>query len=824
MDAHIPPTYARICVNLSQVSGTYDYKIPNNLIGLVRPGCLVEVPFGPRLIQGIVLDIKDSTEIDATREIFSLLDPEPVLTSRQLQMAEWLSQNTLATLSQCVDLMVLPGLSKQADVIYSPGENQLPDNAKPIHKKLISLVDQKGEIRGRQIDLAFGMIDWRNAARSLTQQNILTVRHFLPRPSLHPRMVRRVQLAIKAEDIDYNNPPVFSRSEQRMKTRRAVMEFLASHPEPIDLQWLRANLPYDLQNTDLAALEEAEWIRLWETEVIRDPVDKFMPEIFDRHTLTPAQSSAWDQISFSIDANSNGILQKPILVFGVTGSGKTELYLRAVEETLALGKRVLWLVPEISLTPQTISRILHRFPGQVGLVHSRLTEGERYDTWRRIRAGKISIVVGARSALFSPINDLGLIIIDECHDSSFYQGEIQPYYNAIDFSVAYAETCNAVCIMGTATPEVSRYQKANVESWRVLHLPERIAQDKRLPRLASVHVVDMRNELRQGNRSIFSYLLQQQLIETLKKGNQSILFLNRRGSAGHVFCRVCGYVMRCPRCNLPMTAHGKEDILSCHHCNYRKEKPVSCSQCGSNAFRQLGIGTETVEREINKLLPDARVLRWDSDSAQQSELKDIGLIHFRNRHYDILIGTQMVTKGLDFPGVSLVGMILADVGLNLPDFRSSERVFQLLVQVAGRAGRGSTAGDVILQTFQPDHKAIEAAANQNYDQFYQWEIEQRRSLAYPPFSRLTRIEIRESKPDMASEKAARLEALLRDWLDQDDCERVDLIGPVPCFYERIRGLYRWQIILRGMNYLSVLQKHSQELQPFRVELDPLNLL
>lgn len=824
MDIHVAPMYARICVNVPQVSGTFDYEIPHKLIGLVKSGCLVEVPFGPRLIQGIVLEIMESTDIESIKEIFSLLDAEPVLTDRQLQMAEWLSRHTLATLSQCVDLMVLPGLSKQADVIYSPGENKLSDNVNPLYKKLFYLVQQKGEIRGKQIDLTFGKIGWRNAAHLLTQQKILTVRHFLPRPSLHPRMVRRVQLAIKTEDIDYSNPSVFSRSEQRMKTRRAVMEYLASHPEPIDLQWLRANLPFELQNTDLVALEEAEWIRLWETEVIRDPVDKFLPEIFDRHTLTPAQSYAWNQISLSIHANSEGILQKPILLFGVTGSGKTELYLRAVEEILAQGKRVLWLVPEISLTPQTISRILHRFPGQVGLVHSRLTEGERYDTWRRIRAGKINIVVGARSALFSPINDLGLIIIDECHDSSFYQGEFQPYYNAIDFSIAYAETCNAMCIMGTATPEISRYYMAKVEGWRVLHLPERIAKDNLIPKLAKVHVVDMRNELRQGNRSIFSYLLQQQLRETLNKGNQSILFLNRRGSTGHIFCRVCGYVMRCPRCNLPMTAHGKEDILRCHQCNYRKEKPASCTQCGSNAFRQLGIGTETVEREINKLLPDARVLRWDSDSVQQSELKDIGLIHFRNRHYDILIGTQMVTKGLDFPGVSLVGMILADVGLNLPDFRSSERVFQLLVQVAGRAGRGSTAGDVILQTFQPDHKAIQAAANQNYDQFYQWELEQRRSLTYPPFSRLTRIEIRDNKSDMVSEKAARLATLLRGWLEQDDCERVDLIGPVPCFYERIRGLYRWQIILRGMNYLSVLQKHSQELLPFRVELDPLNLL
>ncbi len=824
MDPNSSPIYARICVNFPQITGTFDYEIPQKLKGNIRIGCLVEVPFGPRLIQGIVLELKDSTEINDTREITNLLDPAPVLTDEQLQIAEWLSQNTLATTSQCVDLMVPSGLSQQAEVIYSLGENKLSDNANTIYKKLVSLVEQKGEIKGKQIDSVMGGIEWRNAARTLTRQNILNVCHFLPRPSLHPRMIRRIQLAIKTEDMDFNKAPVYSRSEQRMKTRIAAMQFLSLHPEPIDLQWLRANLPYELLNTDLIALEEAEWIRLWETEIIRDPVEKFSPEIFDRHKLTQAQSNAWDAINTSIHSSSNGCIQKPILLFGVTGSGKTELYLRAVEESLALGKRVLWLVPEISLTPQTISRILHRFPGQVGLVHSRLTDGERYDTWRRIRAGMIDIVVGARSALFSPIKELGLIIIDECHDPSFYQAEKQPYYNAIDFSIAYAKTCNAVCLMGTATPEISRFFQANDEKWQVLNLPERIALGNYLPRLARVQVVDMRNELRQGNRSIFSFLLQQKIKETYEKGSQSILFLNRRGSAGHIFCRECGFVMRCPRCNLPMAAHGKGNILLCHHCNYRTEKPASCSKCGSNSFRQLGLGTETVEKEVHRLLPDSRVLRWDSDSVMQSELKNIGLLHFRNHHYDILIGTQMVTNGLDFPGVGMVGMILADIGLNLPDFRSSERVFQLLVQVAGRAGRGSTGGDVILQTFQPDHKAIEAAANQNYDQFFQWEIEQRRILNYPPFSKLMRIEIREPNPETASDKANRLGVLVRSWLDEEDRKDVEIIGPVPCFYERIRGLYRWQIILRGLNYLSILKKHRQELQTYRIELDPLNLL
>lgn len=818
------PAYARVSINLPQVAGTFDYAIPQHLLGKVLPGCLVEAPFGSRMLQGVVLALIDSPEVEDTRELSHLVDPQPVLTGRQLQMAVWLEQHSLATISQCVDMLLLPGLSKQADTAYSLTDAGLPDAAKPLQKKLVSLVARRGELRGRQIDAAMGAIEWRNTARKLEQQGILSARHILPRPTLHPRMVRRIQLAAPVEEIDFDNPLVQSRSEQRMKARRAAMEYLIAHPEPIDLQWLRANLPDPLQSVDLNALEEAEWIRLWETEVIRDPVERFQPEMFARHILTEAQQAAWRKINGEIQSAAQHRPVKPILLFGVTGSGKTELYLRAVEEVLKQGKQVFWLEPEISLTPQTISRILHRFPGQVGLVHSRLSEGERYDTWRRIRAGKIRIVVGARSALFSPLADPGLIILDESHDSSYYQGEFPPFYHAVDFSIAYADICGAVCLMGTATPDVAHYHRAQQENWSVLKLPERIASGENLPRLADVHVVDMRNELRQGNRSILSALLRQQLLQTFQDGRQSILFLNRRGTAGHVFCRQCGYILCCPRCNLPLIAHGAGNELRCHHCNYSHKKPPLCPQCGSTAFRQVGIGTETVEQEVTRLLPEARILRWDRDTSRQSDLKEISLLHFRNHQYDILIGTQMVTKGFDFPQVSLVGMILADVGLNLPDYRAPERVFQLLVQVAGRAGRGSAPGEVVLQTYQPEHASIQAAASQDFEKYYRWEVEQRRSLGYPPFGRLIRFEIRETTSELASGKASRLAGLLQKWLHEEGVNRVDMVGPVPCFYERIRGLYRWQIVLRGENYLPVLQKHRQELQSLRVELDPLNLL
>ncbi len=834
LDIRLPTTchkFVRVSVNVPQVSGTFDYHVPDELEYRIQPGCLVEVPFGSQLVQGIVVECLDSPSVVETRPVHHLVFSEPVITSGQLQLAFWMEEHSLNTISQCVDLLLLPGLSKQAEITFSLTTKEIPKDLRPIQNRIIFQVCKTGSIRTRQLDAAFPGIDWRPSARRLVQLGYLTAQSQLPRPSLHPKLVRRIQLATTTEEIHLTEPPLFSKSERRMEARKAIVAYLAENPEPIDLQWLRANLAVDFNPTDLEALAEAEIIRLWESEMIRDPVERIKPETFEKHVLTPTQATVWNEISSSLDQVKQGQPTKPVLLFGVTGSGKTELYLRAVESCLKMGKKVIWLVPEIALTPQTIGRILHRFPGQVGLVHSRLTDGERYDTWRRARAGKLPIIVGPRSALFSPLEQIGLVVIDECHDSSYQQSDVAPFYNAVESARAYAELVGALCILGTATPNVAQVAEARKEGWKVLSLPDRVTstmpggvQNIDPGRLPVIHVVDMKQELQQRNRSIFSRRLQQELVTTFKKEQQSILYLNRRGSATHIFCRQCGYVLLCPRCSMPLTAHGNDSHYLCHACGYQRTKLPACPKCGSSVFRPVGVGTETVETEVARLLPEARILRWDRDSSSEMDLDEIVLTHFRNHNYDILVGTQMIAKGLDFPSVTLVGLVLADIGLNMPDYRAAERTYQLLTQVTGRAGRGVENGQVILQTYQPDNAVILAAKNQNYEQFYQTELEHRRQLGFPPYSQLVKFEIRELSSELAHQKAAELSSKLTGWLKESGSSRTEIIGPTPCFYEKIRGHYRWQIIVRGGDMLPVFQKHRMELVPWRVEVDPLNLL
>ncbi len=532
----------------------------------------------------------------------------------------------------------------------------------------------------------------------------------------------------------------------------------------MNVAWVYAELGCNL--ADLQELDERGLIVLRETEIWRDPLEQLeetrdgMQDVAPLE-LTPDQRSAWQAIQAALQSFSQP--QSPFLLLGVTGSGKTELYLRATAETLRRGRQAIILVPEIAITPQTVRRFLVRFPGQVGLLHSRLSEGERYDTWRRARLGLLKVVIGPRSALFAPLPEVGLIVADECHDGSYYQSE-PPFYHAVDAAKAYARLSGAVCILGSATPTILQNHQAENGQMVRLGLPVRIpnlnapAANAGLP---PVTIVDMRAELKTGRRGIFSQALVQGLERVLERGQQAILFLNRRGTATYVFCRACGTVAKCPQCDSPLTYH-LEDLtpttadragarpdqaeLRCHHCGYSRKMPAKCPHCQSNQMRAYGLGSEKVESEAKALFPNARVLRWDWETTRQKNAHEIILSHFAAHRADILVGTQMLAKGLDLPLVTLVGIVLADVGLNLPDPFGAERTFNLLTQVAGRSGRSALGGQVVLQTFQPEHYAIQAASRHDYAGFYARELEERRQLGYPPFSRLVRLELRATDP------------------------------------------------------------------------------
>ena len=592
------------------------------------------------------------------------------------------------------------------------------------------------------------------------------------------------------------------------------------------------------------SLIKAGALDLREEQVWRDSLRDFdfVPDSAPK--LTPDQRRAWDRIAPALRREEPA----RFLLHGVTGSGKTEIYLRAIAETLRQGKSAILLVPEIALTPQTVRRVSERFPGEVALVHGRLPAGERYDAWARARAGDVSVIVGTRSALFTPLPNPGLIVLDEEHDASYKQSPwmIEPHYHARSAAEQLSEICRATLILGSATPDLASWHRAKRGRFVYLRLPERIMGHRRriqqqahrlgvAPRyeedqadavaipLPPVTVVDMRTELRAGNTSMFSRELQRSLADVLERGEQAMLLLNRRGQATYVFCRDCGYVLECARCDTPMTYHRIDGTLRCHHCGASQAQPESCPACGSARIRYFGAGTQQVDEALRQLLPAARILRWDTDTAHSPRMHFDILDQFIKREADVLIGTQMIAKGLDLPLVTLVGVVSADIGLALPDYRAGERVFQLLTQVAGRAGRGVLGGSVVVQTYQPQHYVIQAASRHDYAGFAERESHYRKQLGYPPYRRLARIVFSASKEETARRQAEFAAARLRQILRERAMTGTALIGPAPCFYARVDRQYRWHLLLRGPDPRAALGELSP--QPgWRIDIDPVSVL
>jgi primosomal protein N' (replication factor Y) len=788
----------------------------------------------------------------------SLVDPDVVLTGSQIDLARWIGETTLAPLAACLQLMLPPGLTRQTDTLYTLHDEAKTAHLTPIQVRLLRLLRQRGPLRGRQLDAALPRLDWRTSARHLVQIGVVRSQPVLPAPSVRPKTVRTAILACPPAEAEKAMDSLARSSSQALARRQAMLRFLIQENGTVEAPWLYAASGGSLN--DLYALAEQGWIHLSEAQIWRDPLTELQYTPSQPLTLTPDQASVWEVIQQALQATAQGQHVPTHLLHGVTGSGKTEIYLHAVAQALRQGCQALVLVPEISMTPQAVHRFVARFPGQVGLFHSGLSAGERYDTWMRVRLGKLSIVIGPRSALFLPFPRLGLIVLDECHDDSYYQAESLPHYHAREAANAYAQRIGALCLMGSATPDILSRYRADQQTWRYLRLPARIlahsqsirAQLHRLaslnpdrpsPQLSASHfkpaageaefcelppvsLVDMRQELKAGNRSIFSRLLQAELSRVVGAGEQAILFLNRRGSATHVWCRDCGWVLKCPRCQIPLIFHRDfpphKEILVCHHCGYQRRSPSGCPGCGSKNIRHLGAGTQRVEEEVYQLLPEARVLRWDHETTRQKGAHTIILSHFSNHQADILVGTQMVAKSLDLPLVTLVGIVLAEVGLNLPDLRASERTFQVLTQVAGRAGRSPLGGRVILQTFQPENEVIQAAAQHDYDRFYRQELSQRQALGYPPFSQLVRLEYRHHDPVKAEKTAQAFAHTLRSWMESEKRTATVLIGPAPCYFTRQDGAYRWQIILRGPNPAAILR--GRKLGDWQVEVNPVSLL
>ena len=809
--------YAEVCVNSPVAQRqTFSYAIPPGLS--IDVGQAVWVPFGEKLLQGIVLELSDYPAVEETREIADIIEPRPVLSPAQVSLAYWISDHYLSPLFNSVALMLPPGFERKALTFISipsiPDDSDLSSLPQE-QRHVFDLVQKQDKVSLRQLERTLGKQKAQRTVSQLVKRGLVTRSYELEPVKAKPKEELYLSLAIDAGEAQQEA----ARSrEKRAHKQAALLDFLAQLSRPVPLAEARQKTKCDKATVD--ALVQKSLVTAQPIEVRREPIS--YQDITQSYplTLTAAQELAFRSISQSLAQKSE---EHPdvFLLHGVTGSGKTEVYLQALAEAVRLGKQGIVLVPEISLTPQTIERFASRFPGKVAVLHSKLSLGEQFDEWQRIRNGEVDVVIGPRSATFAPQPDLGLVVIDEEHEWTYKQHDKSPRYHARDAAIKLAELTGAVVILGSATPDVESFYHAQKGDFRLLQLTERVTPIESSP-LPQVKIVDLRDELKAGNRSLFSRSLSRAIAKAVADSEQVMLFLNRRGAATFIQCRNCGFVLGCRRCEVALTHHLAEDTLVCHQCNYRIPVPQLCPRCSSQRIKFLGVGTQRLEQEASNTFPQARLLRWDSDVTKGKHSHQEILKKFRAHEADILIGTQMITKGLDLPQVTLVGVANADTGLNLPDFRAGERTFQLLSQVAGRAGRGPLGGRVIIQTYSPEHYAIQAAAKHDYALFYDQEITYRRQLNNPPFTRLASLVYTHTNDALCHREAERMKRLLIDERDAKGIADLSLIGPAPAFIHRLRGRFRWQLILRGSDPSTFLSQISIP-QGWAVDIDPVGL-
>ncbi len=812
--------YAEVCVNSPIAQrGTFSYTIPPSLS--IHVGQAVLVPFGEKLLQGIVLALSDYPAVEETREIASLIEPRPMLSPAQVVLAYWLSQQYLSPLFDAVALMLPPGFERKA--LASISVPSIPDNLDlssltPKQRHALELVHSQGKLSLRELEKTLGKKKAQDIISQLVRQGLAVRSYELEPIKVRPKEEPHLRLTVKANEARQEAAKLLKKGANK---QAALLEFLAQQTKPVSLAEARQKTKCNKATVD--ALVQKSLVTVQHIEVRRSPLSgqDIIPS--EPLPLTAAQKSAFKAIQSSLLGTTKGDTSPAIfLLHGVTGSGKTEVYLQALAEAVRLGKRGIVLVPEIALTPQTIERFASRFRDKVAVLHSQLSLGEQFDEWQRIRNGEVDVVIGPRSALFAPQPDLGLIVIDEEHEWNYKQHDKSPRYQARDVAIKLAELSGAVVILGSATPDVESFYHAQRGDYHLLQLPERVTPSQSSP-LPQVEIVDLKDELKAGNRSLFSRSLSQGITKAVSGGEQVILFLNRRGAATFIQCRNCGFVLRCRRCEVALTYHSVEDTLVCHQCNYRMPVPQLCPRCLSQRIKFLGVGTQKLEQEASHTFPQARLLRWDSDTTKRKYSHQEILSKFRAHEADILIGTQMISKGLDLPQITLVGVVNADTGLNLPDFRAGERTFQLLSQVAGRAGRGTLGGRAIIQTYSPEHYAIQAAAKHDYVLFYDKEIAYRRQLHNPPFSRLASLVYAHTNDAFCQREAERMKRLLIEERDSKGIADLGVIGPAPAFIHRLRGRFRWQLIVRGSDPATFLSPIPFP-QGWTIDIDPVGLV
>lgn len=776
--------YAQVIVDnrASVLDKPFTYKVGHLFENILKEGMRVIVPFGKgnKLIKGFVIKIEDDFKPNyRLKEIVDILDDKPLISKELIQLGLWIREEYLSTYLDAFQPILPPGDYKEINTFV--GLNQVTINENYFNndeKRIIKYLSDSPVLLSKlKEDLKINNIN--PILNKLEEYGIIEINI-----EIRTTTTKKTEKWVKISQR-YNIDEVLEIVGSRAKKQIEIVKYLYTNGES---QCMRVIEELDTSLSTIKALEKRAVVEIYDREIQRKAVKRHIP-YYKKHTLTKQQYNAYEYILKDHPVNSN-----KFLIHGVTGSGKTEIYLQLVENMLTQDKDTIILVPEISLTPQTIDRFMGRFGEKVAVIHSKLSSGERFDQWRSIKTGRVKLVVGARSAIFSPFKNLGLIIIDEEHENT-YKSSQNPKYDTIAVAEKRCDVEDAVLVLGTATPSIETYYKAQHGEYELLELKTR-ANKQQLPEIL---LVDMRQELSSGNKSIFSRALYNEIKENLEGNHQIILFLNRRGFSNFVSCRSCGYVVKCTNCDISMTYHRNVNKLRCHYCGETKDVPNVCPSCGSKYIKHFGIGTEQVEISTKKLFPDAKVVRMDGDTTSSKGSYENILDEMKAGKIDILIGTQMISKGLDFPNVTLVGIIAADTTLNIPDFRSPEKAFQLVTQVAGRAGRGDVLGKVILQTYSPEHYSIEYAKLQDYNNFYKTEIMLREEFLYPPFVNI--ISILVYGEDIFNVKyiiKSCYDIIKRESFFIDDFDK-HMVGPNPAPLEKIKNKYRWQIILKIKN-------------------------
>jgi primosomal protein N' (replication factor Y) len=809
------------------VSTTFIYRLPPDLRELAQVGCRIVVPLGRKIVTGYIVDLLDQlgdrinldeSDIKEAREI---LDPLPLVTPELIELTRWVAEYYLAPWGEVIKAALPPGISPTIDPFLSLtplGQTEFQalsaEEPRSSRQRLLQLIGEAGEISLAQLGARLGLAPATRLTSALERDGLVEIKQRSGTDFVKAKFQRRVRLVAQPEAV----PETEGRKLSSAQTK--VLAALAGH-DSLTFTDLLARAK--VGSSAVTTLAKKKLVEVFEQRLRRDPLGKATWDQRQDYELTPDQ----ERVLAEIDQPLRTRAYAPFLLHGVTGSGKTEVYIRAMRVALSLGRSALMLVPEIALTPVFSRRLRLHFADRVAIFHSALSRGERFDEWTRVRNGDARVVIGTRSAVFAPVKDLGLVIVDEEHESTYRQQD-SPHYNGRDTAIVRAQKESAVVILGSATPSLESFHNAQTGKYRYLQMPSRLGNRP----LAAAEIIDMRAAFaRQRKPAIFSEELLQAIRKTHAKQEQSIILLNRRGYSSFVLCRSCGESIQCPNCDVTLTYHRNERVIICHYCNHREAAPLQCPSCAGKYIYYVGEGTQQIEEELKTLFPALRIARIDRDTSARRGFFEKSLLEFGAGTIDMLVGTQILAKGHDFPNVTLVGVISVDAGMALPDFRAAEKTFQLLTQVAGRAGRGDRKGEVLIQTYHPYHYALRHASAQDYAGFYEEEIRHRENHNYPPFVALASLLVH--GPDLTKVRADAGE--LRKELDSANEERLArILGPAPAPLARLKGEFRVQILIKCRNRrelrkiidnaLKSLAARKINLRAINVEIDPVSVM